>query len=74
MPCIKSDLFNLVEKLQSELQAKNQELQVKHEKLAKEKQKMKVCKLFIFENLYMNKSYFASEIVNRFSSGKSWSK
>jgi ATP-dependent protease HslVU (ClpYQ) peptidase subunit len=40
---VKNDLFNLVEKLQIELQKKHQELQKKDEELAKEKQKKQVC-------------------------------
>jgi hypothetical protein len=40
---IKSDLFNLVENLRIELQKKDQELNLKDKKLAKEKQQKKVC-------------------------------
>jgi hypothetical protein len=50
---IKSDLFNLVEKLQIELRKKDQELQVKKQEqqekdkeLTKEKQKNQVCTFY----------------------------
>jgi ribosomal protein S4 len=50
---IKSDLFNLAEKLHIELRKKNQELQVKDEELqkkdeelAKERQEKQVCNIF----------------------------
>jgi hypothetical protein len=53
---IKSDLFNLVEKLRIELHKKDQqlqqkddELQGKDEELAKEKQKKKVCTFILFK-------------------------
>jgi hypothetical protein len=41
---VKNDLFNLVENLRIELQVKDQELNLKDKKLAKEKQEKKVCK------------------------------
>jgi ATP-dependent protease HslVU (ClpYQ) peptidase subunit len=47
---IKDDLFNLVEKLRIELQEKDQQLQVKDKKLAKEKRKNKVCTFLLFTN------------------------
>jgi ATP-dependent protease HslVU (ClpYQ) peptidase subunit len=43
---VKSDLFNLVEKLQIELQAKNQELQRKDQELADKNQENQVCNIF----------------------------
>jgi ATP-dependent protease HslVU (ClpYQ) peptidase subunit len=43
---IKSDLFNLVEKLRIELQKRDQELQKKDEELAKERQEKQVCTAF----------------------------
>jgi hypothetical protein len=49
---IKSDLFNLVENLRIELRVKDQELQVKDEKLAKEKQEKQVCKAFYCLQIY----------------------
>jgi ATP-dependent protease HslVU (ClpYQ) peptidase subunit len=42
---IKSDLFNLVEKLQIELHKKDEELQKKDQELAKERQEKQVCKI-----------------------------
>jgi hypothetical protein len=43
---VKSDLFNLVEKLRIELNVKDQELQVKDDELMKERQEKKVCTFF----------------------------
>jgi hypothetical protein len=43
---VKSDLFNLAEKLRSELRVQDQEQQFKDEKLAKEKQKNQVCTFY----------------------------
>jgi hypothetical protein len=69
---VKNDLFNLVENLRIELQKKDEELKIKDEKLAKDKQEKKVCNAFYyFQNLYMNKS-FCSEIISRFGAGKSY--
>jgi hypothetical protein len=46
---LNSDLFDLAEKLQIELRKKDQELQVKDEGLAKEKQKNQVCTFYSFQ-------------------------
>jgi hypothetical protein len=43
---VKSDLFKLVEKLRIELNVKDQELQVKDDELAKERQEKQVCTFF----------------------------
>jgi ATP-dependent protease HslVU (ClpYQ) peptidase subunit len=43
---IKSDLFNLVEKLRIEVQKNDEELLKKDEELAKEKQEKQVCTFY----------------------------
>jgi hypothetical protein len=54
---LNSDLFDLAENLQSELQKKDQELQTMKKELAKEKQEKQVCNcnlIYFFERLYTN--------------------
>jgi ATP-dependent protease HslVU (ClpYQ) peptidase subunit len=46
---LNSDLFDLAEKLQIQLQKKDQKLQEKEEELAKEKQKNQVCTFYSFQ-------------------------